>query len=92
MAISLSYITRLMKPLVDPTAGGRDGGGGGGGVPGAAANRHGGAGGRVQVRCCRYRFPPTGELKCRGARRVRTQVHCIAYPYCYYKDFMEIIL
>jgi hypothetical protein len=28
-----------------------------------------------EVRFCRYRFSPTGELKYRGARRVRTQVH-----------------
>jgi hypothetical protein len=32
------------------------------------------------VRFCRHRFSPTGELKYRGARRVRTQVHCISVP------------
>ena len=31
----------------------------------------------AQVRFCRYRVSPAGELKYRGARRVRAQVHCI---------------
>ena len=33
---------------------------------------------RQQVSFCRYRVCPTGELKYRGARRVRTHVHCIS--------------
>ena len=38
----------------------------------------------AQVRFCRYRFPPTDELKYRGARRVRTQCPTVeALPYCY---------
>jgi hypothetical protein len=44
--------------------------------------RHGG-GNRCefdQVRFCRHQFSPTGELGYRGARRVRTQVHCISVP------------
>ena len=39
-----------------------------------------------KVRFCRYRFSPTGELKYRGARRVRTQVHCIKRPLLLDKD------
>jgi hypothetical protein len=31
--------------------------------------------GGLQVRFCRYRFCATGDLKYRGARRVRVQVH-----------------
>jgi hypothetical protein len=37
--------------------------------------------GYPQVRFCRYRFSPTGELGYRGARRVRTQVHCMSGPF-----------
>ena len=33
-----------------------------------------------QVRFCRDRVFPTGDLGCRGARRVRIQLHCISGP------------
>ena len=48
-----------------------------GGVGDGAGPRldHVAAGG--QVRFCHHRFSPTCELKYRGARRVRTQAHCI---------------